>query len=118
MGSQALGSPAEAESSIGSSAPPAPSPAGIGERPGRPWVIATLFAGAWILPILTHLTRTDPLLVVLIVFGTGGLLRVGATVVDRLVITLALLIGLAIVGGLQPRSGPSDCSRSRSASSR
>jgi hypothetical protein len=63
-------------------------------------VIAALFAGAWVVPILTQLTRTDPLLVLLIVFGTGGLLRVGATIVDRLFITLALLLGLAIVGGL------------------
>jgi hypothetical protein len=97
MGSQALGSPAEAESPIGSSAPPDPRPGPV--RP-RPWVIAALFAGAWIVPILTQLTRTDPLLVLLIVFGTGGLLRVGASIVDRLFITLALLLGLAIVGGL------------------
>jgi len=96
MGSQALGSPAEAESSIGSSAPLRP---GRGARP-RPRVIAALFAAAWIVPILTQLTRTDPLLIALIVFGTGGLLRVGMTVVDRLFVTLALLIGLAIVGGL------------------
>jgi len=97
MGSQALGSPAEAESPIGSSPPP---PARRGPKRPRPWVIAALFAGAWIVPVLTQLTRTDPLLVVLIVFGTGGLLRVGATVIDRLFITTALLIGLAIAAGL------------------
>ena len=97
MGSQALGSAAEAESSIGSSAPLRPR-GGI-VRP-RPKIIIALFAGAWILPVLTQLSRTDPLVAVLIVFGTGGLLRIGATVVDRLLITLALLIGLAITGGL------------------
>jgi hypothetical protein len=59
-----------------------------------------LLLGAWLLPILTQLTSTDPLLLVVIVFGTGGLLRVGATVLDRLVLTVALLIGLAIFGGL------------------
>jgi hypothetical protein len=63
-------------------------------------VVVALFAGAWIVPVLTQLSRTDPLLVLLIVFGTGGLLRVGATIVDRLFITLGLLIGLAVVGGL------------------
>ena len=97
MGSQALGSPAEAGSPIGTSAPLGTSP---GPARPRPLIIAALFAGAWIVPILTQLTKTDPLLVLLIVFGTGGLLRVGATVVDRLFITMALLIGLAIVGGL------------------
>jgi hypothetical protein len=95
MGSQALGSPAEA-------APPKAATAPVPSRGGRPrpLTVAALVAGAWILPVLTQLTKTDPLLVVLIVFGTGGLLRVGATVVDRLMLTLALLIGLAVVGGL------------------
>jgi hypothetical protein len=59
-----------------------------------------LFAGAWILPLLTQLTRTDPLLLLAVVFGTGGLLRVGSTVVDRLMASLALLIGLTMTGGL------------------
>jgi len=66
----------------------------------RPLPLGCLLAGAWILPVLTQLTSTDPLLLVVIILGTGGLLRVGATVLDRLVITVALLIGLAIVGGL------------------
>ena len=95
MGSQALGSPAEAAPST---APAAPAPS-RGRRP-RPLTVAALVAGAWIVPVLTQLSRTDPLLVVLIVFGTGGLLRVGATVIDRLMLTLGLLIGLAMVGGL------------------
>jgi hypothetical protein len=97
MGSQALGSPAEAGSSTDSSVPAAPR---RGSARPRPWVVAALFAGAWALPVLTQLTRTDPLLIVLIVFGTGGLLRIGASIVDRLFVTAALLIGLAIVGGL------------------
>jgi len=97
MGSQALGSPAEAESSIGSSAPRPPR-----RGPVRPslWVTVALFAGAWVVPILTQLSKTDPLLVLLIVFGTGGLVRVGGSIVDRLFVTTALLIGVAIVGGL------------------
>ena len=97
MGSQASGPSAVAESPIGSSVP-------LRRRRVRqrlrPQVIAALFAGAWTVPILTQLTRTDPLVAVLIVFCTGGLVKVGATIVDRLFITLALLIGLAIAGGL------------------
>lgn len=97
MGSQALRSADEAASSATSSVPSGPVG---GRRRPRPLTVAALVAGAWLVPILTQLTRTDPLLVLLIVFGTGGLLRVGATVVDRLMITLAMLIGLAIVFGL------------------
>jgi hypothetical protein len=96
MGSQALGS-AEAANSIGSSATGS---TGRGPVRPRPWIIAALFAGAWIVPVLTQLTRTDPLLVALVVFGTGGLVRAGSTIVDRLFVTIGLLIGLAIVGGL------------------
>jgi hypothetical protein len=97
MGSQALGSPAEAANSIGSSAPPR-----TGRGPARPrlWVVIALFAGAWVVPVLTQLTKTDPLLVLLVVFATGGLVRAGSTIVDRLFVTIALLIGLAVVGGL------------------
>ncbi|HTJ68670.1 MAG TPA: hypothetical protein VL551_14135 [Actinospica sp.] len=97
MGSQALGSPAEAANSIGSSAPASTD---RGPARPRPWIVVALFAGAWIVPVLTHVTKTDPLLVLLIVFGTGGLVRVGSTVVDRLFVTIGLLIGAAIVGGL------------------
>lgn len=96
MGSQALGSEAaQAESADPRSvqAPPAR------RRPGLP-VVLGLFAGAWAVPLLTQLTRTDPLLVLLIVFGTGGLLRVGSTVLDRLMATLALVFSLAMTGGL------------------
>ena len=94
MRSQALGSPTEAE------APTAPSaPAPRGARP-RPLVVAALVAGAWVLPLLTQLTKTDPLLVLVVVFGTGGLLRVGSTVFDRLMATLVLVISLAMAAGL------------------
>jgi hypothetical protein len=99
MGSQALGSRADAASSTAPSTQTRTG--GWRRRPGPNLKLtAVLLVGAWVVPILTTLTRIDPLLVVLIVFGTGGLLRVGSTVVDRLMITLALLIGLALVGGL------------------
>ena len=97
MGSQALGSPAEAADSIKSTAP---RQTGRGPVRPRPWIMVALFAGAWVVPVLTQLSRTDPLLVLLVVFGTGGLVRAGSTIVDRLFITVGLLIGLAIVGGL------------------
>lgn len=73
---------------------------GRGRKRPRAPLLAALLAGAWALPVLTQLTSTDPLLVIVIVFATGGLLRVGATVLDRLMLTLALLIGLAITAGL------------------
>jgi len=95
MGSQALGSASEATSGVAGDAPD------VGTRRvrPRPRTIAALFAAAWVLPVLTQLTSADPLIVLVVVFGTGGLFRVGSTVVDRLMATLALLIGLAITAG-------------------
>ena len=95
MGSQASGS-----STATVPAAPTPPPDRRSAHRQRRWLLAGLFLAAWVLPILTQLTSTDPLLLVVVVFGAGGLLRVGATALDRLVITLALLIGLAIFGGL------------------
>ena len=95
MGSQTSGASTATVSAV-----PSPSPDRRRAALRRPRLFACLFAGAWILPILTQLTSTDPLLLVVVVFGAGGLLRVGATVLDRLVITVALLVGLAIFGGL------------------
>ena len=100
MGSQALGSTrADAASSTAPSTQVRTRRWHDRPRPDLK-LTAALLVGAWVLPILTTLTKLDPLIVVLVVFATGGLLRVGATVVDRLMITLALLIGLALVGGL------------------
>ena len=104
MGSQTSVSSAATDSpespdSSGAAGPAAPS----GRRlrgPRRPRLLGALILGAWVLPILTQLTSTDPILLLAVVFGLGGLLRVGATVLDRLVITVALLIGFAITGGL------------------
>jgi hypothetical protein len=67
----------------------------------RDWrVIGLLIVAAWVLPVLAYLVRADALLIVLIVWGTGGLLRAGGTVLDRLMLTVALLIGTAITAGL------------------
>ncbi|WP_034265530.1 hypothetical protein [Actinospica robiniae] len=97
MGSQALGSEAARAESADARTDPARPPAR--RRPGLP-VVVGLFAGAWVLPLLTHLTRSDLLLVFVIVFATGGLLRVGSTVLDRLMATLALVFSLAMTAGL------------------
>jgi hypothetical protein len=98
VGSQTSVSSAATDSSDAAGPPDSPERRTRGPR--RPLLLIYLILGAWILPILTQLTSTDPILLVAVVFGLGGLLRVGSTVLDRLVITVALLIGLAITGGL------------------
>jgi len=65
-----------------------------------PRLVGGLFAAAWVLPVITHLLRADALLIVVIVYGTGGLLRMGGTVLDRLMVTLGLLIGTAMLAGI------------------
>jgi hypothetical protein len=70
-------------------------PAGLPLRP-----LAYLLPAAWVLPVLTHLVHADFLLILAVVYGTGGLLTVGGTVVDRLMITVGLLAGTAITAGI------------------
>ncbi len=65
-----------------------------------PRLIGALLVGAWALPVITHLLRADALLIVVIFYVTGGLLRMGGTVLDRLMITAGLLIGTAIAAGI------------------
>lgn len=65
-----------------------------------PRLVGGLLVAAWALPVITHLLRADALLVVLIVYITGGLLRMGGTVLDRLMVTVGLLIGAAIAAGI------------------
>jgi hypothetical protein len=79
---------------------PSSESAGGGVLGRDPRLIAGLFAAAWVLPVLTHLLRADALLIVVIIYGTGGLLRTGGTVLDRLMVTLGLLIGTAILAGI------------------
>lgn len=66
--------------------------------PLRP--LAYLLPAAWALPVLTHLIHADFVLILAVVYGTGGLLKVGGTVVDRLMITCGLLAGTAIAAGI------------------
>lgn len=65
-----------------------------------PRLIGGLLVAAWALPVVTNLLRADALLIVVIVYVTGGLLRMGGTVLDRLMITVGLLIGTAIAAGI------------------
>ncbi|MBS2962470.1 hypothetical protein KGA66_05395 [Actinocrinis puniceicyclus] len=72
-----------------------------GRWSGRdPRALGAALVGAWALPVITHLLRADALLIVVIVYVTGGLIRTGSTVLDRLMITLGLLIGTAIAAGV------------------
>ena len=95
-----MGLQASVSSAATGSAQPGPPPKRRVVLPRHPLLFVCLLLGAWVLPILTQSTSTDLLLLAVVVFGTGGLLRVGSTVLDRLVLTVALLIGLAITAGL------------------
>ena len=63
-------------------------------------------AGAWLLPLLTHLLRMDVLLLPVIVVGVASLLRIGSSLVDRLVAAFMLTVGLAMAAGLLFSSWP------------
>jgi hypothetical protein len=61
---------------------------------------ALLIAASWILAVAAYYVHADAILIIPIVYGTGGLLRVGGTVLDRLMLTLGLLAGTAITAGI------------------
>jgi hypothetical protein len=56
--------------------------------------------GAWLLPVITNVLRVDWLLPVLIFLLTAAMLRVGRTLLDRLILTGILLIGSVSAAGL------------------
>jgi hypothetical protein len=71
------------------------------EHVGRPWaVLAALTAGAWLVPTAAYLLHVAVLLPLIILFATASLVRGGRTLLDRLMITMALLFGLTCAGGL------------------
>jgi hypothetical protein len=55
---------------------------------------------AWLLPLLTHLLSVDWLLPPLVLLVTASLLRGGRTLLDRLMLAAALLIGTLCAAGL------------------
>lgn len=65
-----------------------------------PRLVGGLLVAAWALPVVTHLLRADAVLIVVVVYVTGGLLRMGGTVLDRLMVTVGLLVGAAIAAGI------------------
>lgn len=62
------------------------------------WLSA--FLAAWVVPLVTHRLSLDAVLPVLLVVAAASLLRLGRTLVDRLVIATAGLAGTATVVGL------------------
>ncbi|MCF2533490.1 hypothetical protein [Yinghuangia soli] len=82
-----------------------PGPAGPDEKAGRlprgrtPVALAVL-AAAWALTSAAHLAGADAVLPLLAVLGAASLLRVGATLLDRLVVAVMAVAGAALIGGL------------------
>ncbi|MFF5173195.1 DUF6541 family protein [Micromonospora sp. NPDC000089] len=85
-------------------APPVtPTPAAV--RPADPRrhrvaVVAALFVAAWAIPALAYAVGLAGLLPPLVLVLTAGLLRVGRTLLDRLVLATALLLGTVCVAAL------------------
>src|SRR5262245_40386287 len=73
----------------------------IARRPVRaPWRYLPWLAGAGALPLCTHMLGADWLLPPLILVATASLLRSGRTLLDRLMIATALLLGTVCVSTL------------------
>ncbi len=61
------------------------------------WIAA--FAGAWLLPLATHLVGADWLLPPVVLLGVMSLQRAGRTPLDRLILAMAQLFGVFCVAG-------------------
>ncbi len=57
-------------------------------------------AGAWLVPVATHLLSADWLLPPLVLALTASLLRGGRTLLDRLMLAVAVLVGASCAAGL------------------
>ncbi|MBA3490206.1 MAG: hypothetical protein H0T78_11845, partial [Longispora sp.] len=68
-------------------------------RGRMPWMLG-LLAASWLLPVLTHALHVDVVSLVVFVLGVASLLRIGSTVVDRLVPAIGVAISVIIVAGL------------------
>ncbi|MEH0827747.1 hypothetical protein [Micromonospora sp. CPCC 205714] len=70
----------------------------------RPWrrlpVVLAALVAAWGVPVVTHALHGDWLLPPLVLLATASILRGGRTLLDRLVLALALLLGATTAGGL------------------
>ncbi|GIJ67581.1 hypothetical protein [Virgisporangium ochraceum] len=65
-----------------------------------PRQVVAWLAAAWLIPTATHLLGVDWLLPPLVLALTAGLLRGGRTLLDRLVLATALLLGCCAVAGM------------------
>lgn len=57
-------------------------------------------AGAWLIPVATHLAHADFLLLTLVLLVTASLLRGGRTLLDQVVLATVILLGASALGGL------------------
>ncbi|GAA5181086.1 hypothetical protein GCM10023322_14910 [Rugosimonospora acidiphila] len=81
--------------------PPAPSGPWWGHDLGRRiTATAAKVAGVWLLALLAHLAHADALTLLLVVAGTGASLRGAGSLLDRLMLSVALLAGLTCVAAL------------------
>ncbi|MEV4556571.1 hypothetical protein AB0K51_06185 [Kitasatospora sp. NPDC049285] len=65
-----------------------------------PVALAAGLAGAWLVPLLTHLAGVDLLLLPLLVLAVASVLRIGGGLVDRLVAAGLVTAGSVMVFGL------------------
>ncbi|MCF2526822.1 hypothetical protein [Yinghuangia soli] len=79
--------------------PAGPEGSPVAARP-HPVRVLLLLAAAWVLPVLTHLVKADILLLALIWLGVASLLRVGGTLLDRMMVALGITMGGILTGGL------------------
>ncbi len=77
---------------------PVPRPAEHGGR-RYPVALAALLA-CWAVPLLAHAVRLDWLVPPLVLLGVAALLRSGATLLDRLILALMILLGSTCAAGL------------------
>lgn len=72
-----------------------------GDGGPRQWpVLALVLALSWLVPLGLDLLRLDVLLIPVLVLSTGSLLRVGGTLLDRLVVAAFVVCGSVMALGL------------------
>jgi hypothetical protein len=73
---------------------------GLRRHQERATWIAGLIAASWVLPLLTQLLHVDIVLLPVILLAVASVLKAGHTLLDRLMMTVALLSGVLIAAGL------------------
>jgi hypothetical protein len=72
----------------------------VENRSRDPRLVAAWLAAAWLIPTVTHLLGVDWLLPPLVIVLTAGLMRGGRTLLDRLMLATALLLGCCGAAGM------------------